>query len=971
MRSPLICPTSVGREEPLQSLLERLERAALGEGRVLLLGGDAGVGKSRLVRDLKNEATMRQVRVIEGRCSSTESSVPYAPLMDALRFRIAKGEGEAVARMLGPLRAVLAPLFPQLEGSADASEPSPDRSHDRPFELIFRVLERLASDDPMLLILEDVHWADQTSLELLHHLAHRATSFKMLLVATYRSDELHAAHPLRRLLGSLARDRAGEEVRLQPLDREETAEMLRCMLSAEPDPAFSAAIFRRSEGNPFFVEELVSVLVRDGMVEPNAEAARALERTRLPSTVSEAVLARVTPLEPRAMEALSVAAVIGRTVEFEDLRAVLEISEEDLVDVLEELVAHQLLREEQANGRERYAFPHALMQEALYESVISRRRRMLHRRVAQSLEKRGGRTPTRLDELAYHFRLGGDHERAYEYARLAGDEAVRLRAWDDAAEHYEHALASLEELADNGVRAAELLERLAAVAWRQSRAAPGRQYAEDALRLRRALGQDEETARVLRSLATLRVEEGDTEGAAEALDEALRLLGEESESRELGPIYDDLGRLSLVRGDLDRAESFLMQGLTIASRDSQGAEEVLALVSLGELSVLGGDVAAGVARLDLALALLREGRLPFDRLARVYAEGVRTLLLAQEYERALSWADAARAICRQQGVVGLDALFRAMRAAIHTISSGEEDTLAEASAAVEELRRTERAELRDALRVLGFVHRARGELEEARRAYEEATALGDRGRSVGLALVSLAEGRNAEAAESLESALHAIPSTQPLLARQLLPYTVEALIAVGRVDDAAELVDEAPELPDPRAGIAALDHARGLVYLAQGRASEAREALSAAADEWDRLGNRLECRRVRVALLEALLAEGDSAEGLALGRGLLEQLGRPLLPREREVVRRILRRAGVRTRPTRRTPDRGESTGLTSREQAVLREVANGRTNREIASALGIAEKTVSVHVSHILAKLRCKTRTQAARFVSAETRSS
>jgi DNA-binding CsgD family transcriptional regulator len=191
------------------------------------------------------------------------------------------------------------------------------------------------------------------------------------------------------------------------------------------------------------------------------------------------------------------------------------------------------------------------------------------------------------------------------------------------------------------------------------------------------------------------------------------------------------------------------------------------------------------------------------------------------------------------------------------------------------------------------------------------------------------------------------------------------------VDDAANLVAAAPELSDPRAGKAALDHARGLVHLAQGRASEAREALSAAADEWDRLGNRLEGRRVRVSLLEALLAEGDSAEGLALGRGLLDQLGRPLLPREREVVRRILRRAGVRTRPTRRTPERGESTGLTSREQAVLREVANGRTNREIATALGIAEKTVSVHVSHILAKLGCKTRTQAARFVAVETRSS
>jgi ATP/maltotriose-dependent transcriptional regulator MalT len=965
MRSPLFCPTSIGREAPLMALLERLDLAAAGSGRVVLLGGDAGVGKSRLVRELKAEVTTRQVRIIEGRCTSTESSVPYAPLMDALRFRIAKGEGQAVAKMLGPLRAVLAPLFPQLEGSPDSAEQARARAKERPFDLIFRVLERLASDEPMLLILEDVHWADQTSLELLHHLAHRAPSFKMLLVATYRSDELHAAHPLRKLLGALARDRVGEEMRLQPLDRDQTAEMLRCILDTEPDPAFCDAIWRRAEGNPFFVEELVSVL---GHVEPNADAAVVIDKARLPSTVSEAVLARVNNLEPRAIEALSVAAVIGRTVEFEDLHAVLDIPEEDLVGILEELVANQLLREDQDDHGERYAFPHALMQEALYESVIARRRRLLHRKVAESLEKRGGRTPTRLDELAYHFRLGGDHERAYKYARLAGDEAVRLRAWDDAAAHYEHALVSLEDLSDNGARAAELLERLAGVAWRQSRAVTGKQYAEDAVRLRRTLGCDEETARVLRSLATLRIEEGDTEGAAEALDEALKLLGKESTSRELGPIYDDLGRLSLVRGDLDRAESLFMQGLSVATRDAHGAEEVLALVSLGELSILGGDVSAGVARLDLALALLKEGRLPFDRLARMYAEGVRTLLLAQEYKRALSWADAARAICRQQGVVGLDALFRAMRAAILTVTSGEEDTLAEASAAVEELRRTERAELRDALRVLGFVHRARGELDAARRAYEEATALGDRGRSVGLALVSLAEGRNAEAAENLESALRAVPASQPLLARQLLPYTVEALIAVGRVDDAAALVDEAPKLPDPQAGTAQLNQAFGLVRLAQGRADEARDALTAAAEEWDRLGNRLECRRVRVALLEAMINAGDPA-GLALGRRLLEQLGRPLLPRERETVRRILRRSGVRTRPSRRVEQNGDRSPLTTREQSVLREVANGRTNREIAAALGIAEKTVGVHVSHILAKLGCKTRTQAARFVSVEER--
>ena len=965
-RSSLSCPTSVGRDAPLGALVGSLDRAIAGSGAVVLVAGDAGIGKSRLMKDLKQQAAVREVRVIEGRCSSTESSVPYAPLMNALRFRIAKGEGEAVAEMLGPLRAVLAPIFPQLPENASGANGEPERKRDRPFELIFAVLQRLAADEPMLLVLEDVHWADPTSLELLHHLAHRASAFRMLLVATYRTDELHAAHPLRRLLGSLARDRVGQELRIGPLSRDETTEMLKRMLGTDPDPTFAAAIWKRAEGNPFFVEELLSVLSAGAAIEPNAESAQILERTPLPSTVTEAVVERVNSLGSSAVETLSAASVIGRSFDFEDLRGVLGMSELELLEVLEQLVAHQLLREDKLERKDSYSFPHALMQEAMYESLISRRRRVLHRRVAQALERRAGKTPSRLDELAFHFRIGGDHERAWNYSRLAGDEAVRLRAWDDAAAHYENALASLEEMSDEGDRAADLLERLAAVAWRRSRSPEATQFTEEALRLRRALGHDEEAARLLRRIASLRIEEGDTEGAGEALDEALRLLGKTSDSKQLGAIYDDLGKLSLDRGELDRAESLLMQGLSLASRDAKSAEEVPALVSLGELSILGGAVSAGVSRLDLALALLLEGRLPFERLMRVYSESVRVLILAQDYRRALTWADSAIALCRRQSVVGLDASFRAMRAVILTITSGEEDTLTEAQSAVDELRRTGRSDLRDALRMLGYIHRARGELDLARAAYEEASSLGDRGRQVGLALVAMAEGKNEEAADILEAALQAVPPSQPLFARQLLPYAVEALISVGRVDDAERCVEAITPLPDPNAGLAQLHHAVGLLRLAQQRPAEAREELEQATKAWDDLGNRLEARRARVALLEAMLSSGAASDGLTLGRQLLEELGRPLLPREREIVRRVLRRAGVRTRPiVTVTPEPSEEhqSVLTTREQAVLREVAEGRTNREIAKALGIAEKTVSVHVSHILAKLGCKTRTQAARY--------
>ena len=964
VQSPLVCPVLVGREAPLRELVDRLERAATGEGRVLLLGGDAGVGKSRIVRELKCEATARAVRVIEGRCSTAESSVPYAPLMDALRFRIARGEGEVAARMLGPLRGILAPLFPQLGESAREPEWSPQR----PFELIYSVLERLVADEPALLVFEDIHWADPTSLELLHHLAHRATSLRLLLVATYRSDELHTTHPLKRLLAVLARERSVSEIRLEPLDCDETTELVRRLLAREPDPGFAAMIWRRAEGNPFFVEELVTALA-GGVAIESTSAGGALKRARLPSTVSEIVLARVRALGPRALETLSAAAVIGRRVQFDILREILDVSEEPLIETLEQLVAHQLLREERGGNGELYTFPHALMQESLYEGIISRRRRLLHRRVAEAFERQSARrAPTRLDDLAYHFRCGGDHERAYEYARLAGVEAARLHAWDDAAAHYEHALASLEELADDGVRAAELLEDLADVAWRQGRtAAPGRQYVEEALRLRRRLGHGEQTARVLRRLAALRVEDGDDDGASEALEEALRLLGDYPNSPELSAIYDDLGRLSLARGDVTRAERLLLRGLVLASQDANGAEEVLALVSLAELVLFRGDVAAGVARLDLALELLGEEQLSFERASRVYASGVKALLLAHEYDRALGWADAARAACREQGVAGLDALFRALRAVALTITGAMEDTLAEVTAAVEALRRADRSELRDALRALGFVYRARGTLDAARQAYEEALALGDRDASVDLALVALAEGRPATAAPVLERALAAVPREQPLRTHRLLPFVVEAMLATDRAPQAAALVEREAVPDDVRAGAVELLYATGLVRLAQERPTEAREALTAAAADWDALGNRLEGARARIALLDATFADGDGAEGVALGRRLLDELGPTR--RERERVRRILRRVGVRTRPDTRESStaRRSETGLTSREEAVLRQVALGRTNREIAQALGIAEKTVSVHVSHILVKLGCRTRTQAARFAPQE----
>lgn len=949
----------------LRALLERVDTAAIGTGSLLLIGGSAGVGKSRLINDMKRELSTRRIRTIEGRCSSTESSVPYAPFMDALRFRIAKGDGEAAAHVLGPLRTILSSNFPELEANSPQLDPALENEKDKPFEMIFGVLSRLSADEPLLLVLEDIHWADQTSLELIHRLAHRLSSLKMLLIATYRSDELHATHPLRRLLGTLARDRVSDGLTLQPLDPAETEKMLECLLGEKPDPEFASAIWSRSEGNPFFIEELVSVVAGSGGLVNGAEATALLSRIPLPATIRDAILARITALHPLAVETISAAAVVGRVVEFEELRAVLAMSELELLEVIEELVSHQLLREERSDRADCFAFPHALMQEAIYENIVSRRRRVLHRRVAAAIERRPRFRAARLDALAYHYRLGGDHARASNYAQLAGDEAMRLSAWDEATAHYENLLLSLEALGDHGERTARAFETLADIAWRLSRSAAGNNYAQEALRMRRERGESEDAARLLRRLAAFRIEDGDTRGAKEALDEALQLLGEQPDTTQLGAVYDDLGRLSLARGDLDAAGPLLMQGLSLASEDTKATERVLAMASLGELRIRGGRLADGIERMDVALRFLRNEDQPVEQLARAYAMGASALLLAHQYERTLAWTDAGYAMCVRQSVVGTGALFRALRAAVLTITTGSDETIHEALAAVNELRRTGRAELRQALRILGFIQRIRGELDAARRAHEESRQLRDRRAQVGLALVALAEGRPADAADVLVAKQKSAQQREPLVAMQLLPYAIDALIAVGRVDEAADLVDQSGGLENTPSAAAELAFASGLLKCAQGRTAEGRAALRESAEGWEQIGNRLDANRVRVSLILAALADGDTTEGFALGRKLLDELTGSVLSVERESVTTALRKAGMRPKavPLATPVAEGKKHSLTPREQAVLREVSHGGTNRQIAHSLGITEKTVSVHVSHILAKLGCKTRTGAARL--------
>jgi DNA-binding CsgD family transcriptional regulator len=965
LRTQLVSPALVGRHEELKALETLLTAAQNGRGAMALVGGDAGVGKTRLCRELKTIAALRQVRVIEGRSSAAETVVPYGPFMDALRFRLARGEGDAAAQVLQPILSHVAPLFAALsENSATESAPTATAA---PFEPIFSVLSRLGALGPVLFILEDIHWADATSRDLLHYIARRVNGLPMLVVVTYRTDEVHGGHPAHSLVAALSRERAALRVQLELLPEAEVEHMLSALLGTTPAPDFVRAIFERTEGNPLFIEEHVGDLLRTHSETTGPLRASDLAATA-PATLHEIVWERLAPLSSDAREALTAAAVIGRRFRFDVLAAALEWSEERMLSVLEQLVALRMVVESTESGEEWYSFRHSLVQEVIYGAAIGRRRRLWHLRVASALEAaHADGLPHTV--LAHHYTRGGDLQKARVHTLLAGDEAARLCAWKDAESTYEAALVLLERAGGDREVEAAILERLADVAWWQDRIGAAEQALNDALGIRRALGEPRRAATLLRRLANIAAyQRADLPRALLLLREALDLLERNAADRVY--ILNDLGRLHVRQGNWVEAGSLFEEALGASGAHGDCAEEALSLVMLGWLSIQRADIAAGKARLELARALLAEDTLPVERAAEVYHAGIRALEAAREHQSAREWVDAALAFATERGARGDLAVYRAYQAAVQRRAGEWVPATALAANAVAELRLSGRAELREALRILGDLQRGRGELDAARKSYEEAIALGERDAAIGLALLMISEASWQEAANLLATALADRSGDERLFALRVLPLLVEAQAAGAEVEAAEVNLDRLRTLvarSDYRAGRAALAQATGIVKRAAGERTDAVRELGMAITAWKVLDLPFESARASLLLADELVgSQRTRSRGLELAgesARAFEQLGASL---ELSRAHHVLRRGGLRVRRQRRPVDTLPQPldQLTARELEVLYEVARGRTNKQIARTLSMSPRTVGNHVSAILAKLSCSTRTEASRLV-------
>ena len=442
----------VGRGSELEELRSGLDDALSGRGRLFLLGGEPGIGKSRLADELGNEAGRRGAKVLWGRCWEAGGAPAYWPWVQALRSYLRDSDPQALEGQLGEGASDLVHLFPELRrilvglpeapGSAD-----PEAARFRLFDSICTFLKNASKSQPLVFVLDDLHAADTPSLLLLEFLAGELTEAHILVVGAYRDVDLGPDHPLGTSLVDLGRHRVTRHIRLTGLNEADVATFLQIATARVPRTKVVTAVYEETEGNPLFVGEVIRLLASEGRLERAGEADAFV--LSIPQGVREVIGARLGHLSPECHRALSLASVLGREFEIDVLGSMSELPREALLRLLGEASTARVVTDSPGSLR-RQRFAHALIRDTLYEELGAPERIGLHRRAGEALEAIHADDPEpHLAELALHFfeaAKDGDADEAVEYARRAGDRAASLLAYEEAVRLYGMALEGLRVL---------------------------------------------------------------------------------------------------------------------------------------------------------------------------------------------------------------------------------------------------------------------------------------------------------------------------------------------------------------------------------------------------------------------------------------------------------------------------------------------------------------------------------------------
>lgn len=943
----------IGRQRELSVLCRALEEAQRRHGQIVLVSGEAGIGKTRLVQEIAAIAASETASVLWGRCVQGETAPPYWPWAQIVCSFAERCSVATLRRVLGPAASRLSLIVPQIgERLRIPTAPEIDSNRFQLFNTVHTFLRRASLQAPVLLVLEDLHWADQNSLLLLELIAQELSGHSVLVVATYRDGEVRP--PLAQTLGELARV-AVTRVTLTGLSAKDTGQLMAGISGRQPPHEIVALVHARTDGNPFFVTEIARL--------------QSAEARAVPENVRAAMSRRLSRLSQLANQILVVASVVGREFEFRVVAAVLSaVGEESLLHALDEALEAAFIEPLESRGDDWFHFKHELIRDALYDSTSPARRAHYHAAILHTLERLNlPLVDDRTAELATHA-ARAEHlvgsATLVKYSRMAGEQKLAAHAFEDALPHFERAWRARNAVPLDAEAAAILFglgcaQAATALRWNRQ---------EGWANLRRAISYYLQTGDVGRAVAAATHPSIVPEGAADVSESIVPILGDvPTGSIQEGWLRARLGAaVYFETGDYQRSRAAFDRALEIAAAHREQALELRALV-----------YETSVDHFDL-------------RWQDVLSKSRRVLKLARRIDDLHSETYAR---------------YRAAFALTHTGRAGEARLEVEASlAAAERLR--DHGLLADALYVAALLAQLTGAWNEARAHSNRGLTLAPQHLPLlhGRVLLEYETGHEKQGRDYLQRLvevdrraatyplagvftaialsqtawLHnmtgsevALSAIRDVLAR---PSSTPNAVVTARVaraflcirdpragDPEAELEFLAPfESVVPTEWCVAIGRLLGLLARAAGQPRRANARFEAALAFCRKSGYRPElawtCHDYAGALLDAgnrddrlkAAALVDEAEQIATELGM-----RPLAARI----------AGFRERYRVRL-DR-KPAGLTTRELETLRLIATGKTNKEIAQALFISTNTVAIHVARVLAKTGASNRTEAAAYAA------
>jgi len=972
----------VGRRREMEMLERALRLTQNGTGGCVLLAGEAGIGKSRLATELSDRAVSAHFWTWQGYCSEQDDSFPYSPWIDALRAFLASRNAAQTIEVLGSFAPELVKLLPELSLQLPSVQPTtpldPAAEKHRLFETLARFAVSLAAAHPLLIVLEDLHWSDEQSLELLHFFARRISAVPILILGTYRSED--SSPRLAYHLTELNRAQLVEEIELAPLARSDVNRMVQAILKTESliSPDWLDLLMPLTEGNPFFVEEMTKSLLQTG-----ARAGQ-WDTFQIPRSIQQSVQRRVDEQPERTRHILSLASVIGERFDFALLQEVAADEEQPLLRMLKELIAAQLIVEKTAD---QYAFRHALTREVIYTSLMLRERKAIHRVIGAVLERSlGTQADASAASLAYHFYQAGVWPKAMEYSRRAGEQAQALYAPREAVTHFtraidaarqsgispprsylrgraqtyevlgdfDHARSDYEialELARQGPPRADEWQSLIDLGflWQSRDWVRAGDYFERAYDLARSLEENTLIAQNLTHIGHWHVHGGQLQEALSDHQQALVLFRELNDRHGMAQTLELLGLDSYILGEVVQGAAFCEEAVPIqrALDDRQGLVNTLTTLCMRlrfDTEVMGEIDVYQLAKLsETALEIARSCDYRVGEAAALH-EGAVCLCRAGDYGR--GWEYLRRGLSIAEEIEHRELLISVHHALGSELYLG----------------------------LLAFAE-ARQHLETARAAAQE------RGSvaltffvTARLVTVCILQKDLARAQALLDGVLQAdLPDVGGMTAllRGCWAARAELELALGNPARALEIVERLLASTANLAqfgsqSVPRLSQLRGQALVTLGRIEEAATEFQGAQTVAQKQGQRPMLWRLHADLGKAyrmLSRRSDAEREFSSARTIIQDLA-ATLPQgvlHDHFVKQA--QAAIPTAPvlTSRQATRKAFDGLTERERQVSVLIAQGKSNREIAEMLVITVRTVEANITRILDKLGFKSRTEIA----------